>query len=243
MARSIASRVRRSLARNGVWGTIKLFLYNLAILATGRTQEHRYVYDQSFDLQYGVHTGGVVELDEMENPAGPLENAGRYEAIDPAWFDDLISKTGIENVEEFQLLDIGSGKGRVLMLGALAGFRSIIGVEIDEGLHISASRNMEIFNRHAPLANFALHNVDIRDFDIPLGPMLCFANNPVSQPLFQQFVTKIEESLSAHPRAFVFVYLHANHTEAFSRGSWAEIDSGLLDNSNRHPYSIYSWTP
>lgn len=243
MAQSIASRVRRSFARNGVWGTIKLSLYNLAILAAGRAQEHRYVHDRSFDLQYGVDTGGVVELDEMENPAGPLENAGRYEAIDPAWFDDLILKTGIKNVEEFQLLDVGSGKGRVLMLGALAGFRNMIGVEIDEGLHSSAMSNMETFNKRVPHADFVLHNVDIRDFDIPLGPMLCFANNPVGQPLFQQFVTKIAESLSAHPRMFVFVYLHANHTEAFSRRNWAEVDSGLLDDSNRHPYSIYSWTP
>ncbi|RED16661.1 class I SAM-dependent methyltransferase [Parasphingopyxis lamellibrachiae] len=242
MAQSIASRIRRSLARNGVWGTIKLTFYNVSILLTGQAHDHGYVYDRSFDLEYGVDTSGVVELDEMTNPAGSLENAGRYEAIDPAWFDDLVSRTGIENVKEYQLLDVGSGKGRVLMLGALAGFRNMIGVEIDEGLHSSAMSNMETFNQRVPHADFVLHNVDIRDFDIPLGPMLCFANNPVGQPLFQQFVTKIAESLSAHPRVFVFIYLHANHPEAFSGRNWVEVDSGLMDDSDRHPYSIYSWT-
>jgi len=242
MFRTIASRFRRSLARNGIWGTIKLSFYNLAIIAIGRAREHRYVHDRGFDLQYGVDTGGVVELDEMESPAGPLENAHRYETIDPAWFNALISKMDIDNVAKFQFLDIGSGKGRVLMLGALAGFRNIIGVEIDEGLHSSATSNMETFSKHVPLADFVLHNVDIRDFDIPLGPVLCFANNPFGQPLFQRLVTKIEESLSAHPRELLFVYLHDDHAEAFLGQNWAEIDSGLMDGSNRHPYSIYRWT-
>lgn len=177
----------------------------------------------------------------MKNPSGSLENASRYETIDPAWFDALISKTRIDNVEEFQLLDIGSGKGRVLILGALAGFRNMIGVEIDKDLHSIAANNVGTFNKHVPLADFALHNVDIRNFDIPLGPIMCFANNPFGQPLFQQTVTKIEESLAAHPRAFLFIYLHDDHTEAFTFKNWVEIDSGLLDDSNRHPYSIYSW--
>ncbi|MEO1169469.1 MAG: class I SAM-dependent methyltransferase [Pseudomonadota bacterium] len=234
--------MRRSLARNGVWGTIKLAFLNLTLLATGGSQDHRYVHDASFDLEYGVDTGGVVELDEMENPAGSLENAGRYEAIDPAWFDNLFARTGIENVEDFQLLDVGSGKGRVLMLGALAGFRDVIGVEIDEGLHRIASRNMEIFQKQMPDVRFTLHHTDLRDFAFPLGSILCFANNPVHQPLFQQLVTKIEEALFAHPRKFIFVYLHALHVEAFANENWVELDAGLVDGSDRHPYAIYEWT-
>ncbi|NNC73122.1 MAG: hypothetical protein HKN78_09650 [Sphingomonadaceae bacterium] len=214
----------------------------MALLATGGSRDHRYVHDASFDLKYDVDTGGVVEIDEMKKPAGSLENAGRYETIDPVWFDDLLARTGIVNIKDFQLLDLGSGKGRVLMLAALAGFGKMIGVEIDEDLHSSAVSNIAIFNKHVPAAEFALLNADIRDFDIPTDPMLCFANNPVEQPLFGQFVTRIEESLTAHPRPFFFVYLHANHMEAFSDPHWIEIDAGLLNESDKHPYAIYEWT-
>ncbi|MEO1168785.1 MAG: class I SAM-dependent methyltransferase [Pseudomonadota bacterium] len=222
-------------------GTIKLIIFNVGLLVTGRLLDHSYVHDDSFDRQYGVDTSGVVELDEMTNPAGSLKGATPYEALDPQWFDFLISRAAIGNIDEFQLIDIGSGKGRVLMAAALAGFPDVIGVEIDEGLHRVASRNMEIFQEHTPDVRFTLYHADLREFAFPLGSIVCFANNPVHQPIFQEFVTKIEEALFAHPRKFIFVYLHALHVEAFANAHWVELDAGLVDGSDRHPYAIYDW--
>ena len=45
--------------------------------------------------------------------------------------------------EGFTFVDLGSGKGRVLLLAALRPFRRVIGVEISASLHTRAQANVE----------------------------------------------------------------------------------------------------
>ena len=106
-----------------------------------------------FDRAYGVDTDGLIYADaNAEGHAGARHNAGYY-ATAPSLFRGAmelwrgtLAGTGY-SVEDYALVDIGCGKGRVLMMAAEYEFCEIVGVELDPGLARVARKNLSRVGR------------------------------------------------------------------------------------------------
>jgi hypothetical protein len=101
-----------------------------------------------FDRRHRVDTGGLLYADRLATGhAHDGHNAGYY-ATAPSLFHgaiDLWRETlpaTASTVSDYTLVDIGCGKGRVLMLASEYGFREIVGVELNRGLARVARKNL-----------------------------------------------------------------------------------------------------
>jgi predicted RNA methylase len=234
-------RLQRAFKRNGLLGFLKLCLRNLAVLTSGRWKDHAYVYDQTFDSQHGVDTSGVVEIDELVADHPAKSSARRYEATPPECFHFLVEEAGVQSPGEYDFVDLGSGKGRVLMLAGLAGFRSVSGVELCENLHRIASTNIShTFDEASAERPVALLG-DATTYGFPARPTVCFLNNPFGLPILDKALNNIEESLRTSPREFLLIYYHCNHAPLIdARQGWSCVSRGHWQNPSHH-YAIYTW--
>jgi predicted RNA methylase len=238
---SFSARLSRALRRNSFSGILKLCLINAAALLTGRWKQHSYVYDRSFDSEHGVDTAGVVEVDELVAGDSSKTSAERYEATPPECFAYLLDAAGIHDRSGYHFVDLGSGKGRTLLLAQFAGFRTVTGVELCENLHRIALANME---RKWPAGSGALPRPihgDATAYSFPPEPTVCFLNNPFGPPVLQKALDNIERSLRAEPRHFILLYYHCNHADILDeRPGWRCTSRGHWQNPAHH-YAVYRW--
>src|ERR1051326_1040879 len=112
--------------------------------------------------------------------------------------------TGLEN---FTFVDLGSGKGRVLLMAAPYGFKKIIGVEYMPEWHRVAEENIRKFVAQnkidAIIQNFCM---DARDFEFPAGPLVVYLFNPFPEPILAAVLERLRDSLTKNPRPLVVAY-------------------------------------
>src|SRR5258708_34671904 len=111
----------------------------------------------------------------------------------------------MENLEidfpGFTFIDVGSGKGRVLLMAADYPFRRILGVELLPDLHRVAQANITAYKNDSQRC-FALATVaaDARAFVFPAEPSVLYLFNPLPEAALIQMMSNLEHSLSENPR-------------------------------------------
>jgi predicted RNA methylase len=215
-------------------------LLNLRLLVSGDHRHHRHAYDRTFDRKYGVDTAGTVAAEELEAAEELKSGAARYEAADPDFFEFLLQRAELADRDGQLFVDLGAGKGRGLLLAALAGFPRVIGVEMDPRLCGVARRNIEIFKSRCPTVQLELVNGDASSFDFPPVPTVLFLNNPFNERVLEKVLANVEQGHRA-TRRLVLIYMHSNHADTIrGRSGWEQIDQGTF-RSRRHFYEIFRW--
>ena len=168
----------------------RLWRYNPAGLRR-LYQHHR------FDRRFGVHTRGYRDLRYEPTPAPVLEKA--LVLVDTLDID----------LARFLFIDIGSGKGKVLLLAAAYPFKRVIGVELWEDLHHVAVSNLEALPENERRCG-AIEPVciDAARFPIPPEPTIFYFFNPFSESVLATVLENIETSLARHAQP-VFIIFYA----------------------------------
>lgn len=239
--RSRLARARRAYRRLGAAGFLRLGAANLRMLLNGEASRHRHIHDLSWDREHGVDTSGRVDVDEISAPEHEKEGAGRYEPTPPECFSYLLGQAQLGPFESYTFIDLGSGKGRIVILAGLAGFRKAIGVELGEELHAIACRNFKAMEARLHAAQLVALRADVRTFDFPPEPTVCFLNNSFRAAVLDSVLDKVEASLAERPRPFTLIYYHPDHSDRIEeRPVWETIGKGNWRNSS-HPFTIYRW--
>jgi len=153
-----------------------------------------------FDEIHGTETEGLLSRWEMGDVGPNKEYAVQYLPTRPKQFHSLIDSLRLD-FSMFTFVDIGAGKGRVLLLAQKYGFRKIIGVEFVPLLCETARKNLAICRCQAEVVC-----MDASKFEIPLGPVVLYMCNPFTGEPMGQLLHNIVESLAADPRPFYIVY-------------------------------------
>jgi len=108
---------------------------------------------------------------------------------------------------DFVFIDLGSGKGRTLLMVSDYPFRRIVGVELLPALHQAAQENLGKY-RSASQKCFALKAIcgDATEFPFPAEPIVLYLFNPFPEPGLRQAIANLEQSLRDHPRAVYVLY-------------------------------------
>jgi len=110
-------------------------------------------------------------------------------------------------IPQAAFIDIGCGKGRVLLMAAEHGFRKIIGVDFAADLCLAARDNVERYRRSSnSSAVFSIEQRDACTYNVPDQPGVLFLYNPFNESVMRSFVANVERSLSQHPREFYVIY-------------------------------------
>jgi SAM-dependent methyltransferase len=109
-------------------------------LLTGRDNETD-AASADWDSKYGTETGAGVTLENLTISHDSRSFGERYQASDPRVLLDSIAFVGLVP-GDYNFVDLGCGKGRMLIVAAELGFKSCVGVEFADELAAAAARNV-----------------------------------------------------------------------------------------------------
>lgn len=125
-------------------------------------------------------------------------------------------------LERFAFVDLGSGKGRAVLLAARLPFLKVLGVELNPDLHRIAERNLRRFCAPEPLEpqvradSVAVVQGDAAALEYPPMPLVVFLYNPFQAPVLRRCLYRIRRSLREQPREAWVVYVNAEEESVFS---------------------------
>ncbi|MGB0076212.1 MAG: class I SAM-dependent methyltransferase [Candidatus Sulfotelmatobacter sp.] len=160
-----------------------------------------------------------------------------YQPTEPRLFHEMLealSQQPYFDFHDFVFLDLGSGKGRTLLMASDYPFRRIVGVELLPALHQAAQENLSKYRSESQKC-FALESIcaDATEFVFPTEPMVLYLFNPFPQSGLRRMMANLEQSLRTHPREVYVLYHNPLLENVVS-------ESGALSKiGGTHQYSIY----
>jgi SAM-dependent methyltransferase len=111
------------------------------------------------------------------------------------------------DLETFTFIDLGSGKGRALLLAAMFPFARIVGVEVQPELDSIARRNIEAFAENG----LRCHRIeclcaDAREYNFPPTNLVLYLFNPFPDYVLREVLANLAVSARRTPRSIFVVY-------------------------------------
>jgi len=163
--------------------------------------------DADYDWDHRVNTtsGAVGWRDRL---LGQFHS--EYQPTEPGAFHqmlDFLQAQAQVNFHDFTFVDLGSGKGRTLLMASDYPFRRIIGVELLPALHQIAAENLAKYKSDSQEC-FALESicVDATAFHFPEDPLVLYLFNPLPEPGLRQVMANLRQSLHAQRRPVYVLY-------------------------------------
>ncbi len=194
-------------------------------LSHNQTAEHHSATAQDrFDDRFGVHT----DMD-WRDTAGLADISGhnwkygiKYQGLHEETFDQILGLLLIP-YDRFIFLDLGSGKGKALLLASRFPFRQIIGVEYSYYLHGIALRNIAMYQNPAALCHAITSTcTDAAVYDIPSEPLVVYLFNPFNDVVLGAVAHNLTASLQHCRREVYLLYANAVHHELLLRFGFRE---------------------
>ena len=163
------------------------------------------VVDLSFDWQHGTSTMTWVDVEDFGAAGDNLAYSECYVATKarPLW--TLLSSLDLPRNSGF--VDLGSGKGRVLLIAAQYGFRRIVGVEFSPRLCEYARRNIQIFKDRGRMAvEIDIVQSDASTYPIQPNQAVFFMFNPFRAVVMAQVLANLRRSVELAPRKIWLIY-------------------------------------
>jgi hypothetical protein len=212
---------REHAEKTGAVGASSLLIKNLWIFVRESTPEQRRQRygDMEYDWENRVNTtSGTVGW--LARLLGLFHSP--YQPTDPAIFAEILANLPIA-VDQFTFVDVGSGKGRTLLMASEFPFHRIVGVELIEELHQAAEENIRAylgFAQHFPQQSTQHEKrieavlADAREFEFPDGPLVLYLFNPLPELALTETLGRLEQSLIREPRPVWIVYHTPMHEAA-----------------------------
>lgn len=218
---SIITKIRRVLAYHGFLGTLKLCAIKggRIIFWFSQAQRQRRAanqkVDSEFDRTWGVNTSGVSMPAKSEVVGSNWIHGTETQGCDSDTLHQVLNELDID-FSQFTFIDLGSGKGRAILMASRYPFKRVIGVEYSEQLNNIARQNLSLF----PKDEICCEDIDVVCADasqtaIPEGPLLIFLYNPFGKPVMEAVVENVLSSFRQDQRRIIVVYFNASFFEAW----------------------------
>jgi predicted RNA methylase len=123
-------------------------------------------------------------------------------------FGELL-RQHIGRFEDYVFVDLGSGKGRAVMLASRLPFREVIGIEFSQKLHMTAMRNVGVWSRVEHGAPIKLVCGDVSECQFPRCPMVVFMYNPFGAEIMRELAKR----MAAINERVLLVYFTPKHAD------------------------------
>jgi len=158
---------------------------------------------ERFDRRHGIETSKLVKRDALTGMDEELrEHAGDYVPGNPAVLKRIVRKSGVDPAA-FTFVDLGCGKGRMLIAASEYPFRAILGIEADPDLFAVAERNMVSAQASGRVS--VVHQ-DARTADLPAADLFIYMYSPFRGPIFEQVAERLADLAGEPGRAVVIAY-------------------------------------
>lgn len=162
-----------------------------------------------FDHTYGTDTAESLTPAEAAITGDAARHAWTYTPIASADFHRMIADLGLPRavLAAYTFIDIGSGKGRAVLLAATYPWQRVIGVEMSAMLHQAAMQNVARFQAHRPEAPpIDVCCQDATTFTFPDDPLVLYFFHPFDETIMTRVTAHIRQALLRVPRPVLLLY-------------------------------------
>jgi SAM-dependent methyltransferase len=179
--------------------------------------------DWLFDARYGTDTRGMVPCRDYDVVGDNKVHGTGFQSSRPTPFRKVIRSIHAPAGSVF--VDIGSGKGRMLLIASELGFKKVIGLEFVPSLCDVARRNVALLNAKGRLkAPVEIYNVDAVTYAFTGEENVFYFSNPFDAVLMRRCLDNIGASLALHPRKAWLVYMNPQeHQTVLEQGVFIPI--------------------
>jgi SAM-dependent methyltransferase len=230
--RSLILWLQESRRRIGGWPTLRQLSLNFCELLRDCAPAHRRLRygDLEYDWQERVDT--TWSNVPLATRLREIVVGRQYQPSDPDLFREVLGGLSIP-YEQFTFVDLGSGKGRALLLATEFPFHRIVGVELLPELHAVAGQNARQFRAGAQQDRIELWCGDAREFVFPCEPLVVFLFDPFPEYVLEKVIANLGESALQNPRPIVLVYLNPLSEHVRSGSGWLRRVRGNIQ------YAVY----
>jgi hypothetical protein len=218
--RTIIPRIRKSLETHGVSETLRRSLTApVRLISEYRATKKLYksVAPNAFDLAHQVETSQRVHQSDLKTESPNWVYGVGYWPTPTELVKEILAFLPIRH-EQFTFVDLGSAKGRVLLMASDYPFEEIIGVEFAPELHRAAVENIGRYRSESQKCrNIKAVCQDMTTFELPEEPLVVFLYNPASEAVMRIVAGNIISSLLDCLREMWVVYVTPTY-DAFERG-------------------------
>jgi len=158
-----------------------------------------------YDWRHQVHTCGDAELADLHIVGRSEEHGTPYVPTHPGFLSALFRSLDID-YSRYQFIDLGSGKGRVLLVASEFPFKRIVGVEFAVQLHKTALDNVKRYKSDTQRCeDITCVHGDAVHYTFPNEPTVLFMANPFGPPILTPVLRKLERSIKRHPGDVIFL--------------------------------------
>lgn len=159
--------------------------------------------DVDYDWEYRVDTTSA-NVSWQARYIGLLNSS--YQPIEAPLFHEMLRALDLD-YSQFTFIDIGSGKGRPLLMAAEYPFRRIVGIELLPELNAIAEENIRRFpEEQKRCRQIEARQEDAREFAFPSDPLVVFMFHPLPESGFRRVMANLANSISATPRPVRLIY-------------------------------------
>lgn len=181
-------------------------LWEFARDSTPARSRQRYG-DIDYDWQHRVNTTSAA-VGWRDRLLGVFYSS--YQPTEETLFHEMLASLR-EHIDadfhDFIFVDLGSGKGRTLLMASDHPFRRILGVELLPALHALALENIGKYKSESQKC-FSVESIcaDATEFSFPAEPTVLYLFNPFPEAGLRRVIANLEQSLRDHPRQVYVLY-------------------------------------
>lgn len=227
-------RWRETRQREGLGGTLREIGADFWEFLRESTPERRRLRygDVEYDWDHHVNTTSATVTTKARLIAAI--SGAPYQPTEPSAFRKMLAAMNID-FRELTFVDLGSGKGRTLLMASEFPFRRIIGVELVPEFHQIAQENIAALasasQKCAAIESFCC---DARDFAFPEEPLLLYLFNPLPAAALRTVIENLRRSLEQSPRRVRVLYHNPVSEKVLAEAGFLHKVDGTFQ------YSIYS---
>jgi SAM-dependent methyltransferase len=173
-----------------------------------------------FDITNRVDTSGLFYAQDLSSGHAHDQHSSGYYATAPSLFHGAIARWSAtllpagSKPNDYTLLDIGCGKGRVVLLASDYAFRAIVGVELNPHLARVAKRNLKAWMRKPRACrDVTIVNDDVLSVVLPDGPVVLYLFNSFERELVQMLLDKLVEVSATRSDPIDLIYIHPDYND------------------------------
>jgi SAM-dependent methyltransferase len=171
-----------------------------------------------FDRTHRVDTGGLIYADGLSTGHEHDIHSSGYYATAPSLFRGAIEhwrailEASPLRLADYAFVDIGCGKGRVVLLATEYAFREVTGIELNPQLVSMARRNLRRWmRRKRACRNVRILHGDALSHPLPDGPVVLFFFNSFEEEMVRMWLDRLVEAAATRSAPIDVIYLHPEH--------------------------------
>ena len=192
--------------------------------------------DGDFDVRYGVNTSGLVRLRGMDTVGENWLAGVDYQGVNEDTLREVIQLLPIDS-SSYTFLDLGSGKGRAVLIAAEYRFRAVIGVEFADELVDISVENLRLYRGARRIADVQIVHADAAEYVLGEGPHVVFMYNPFEAPVMGKVVQNLITNFRGQESPGYVVYCNPRLRDLFEESQFAAI----AQSSAGDGYIIYAF--